>query len=142
MGNVKKMQIELQDLEKELEDAKAQLQICEDDHDKYLKTYRLQYLGYRQNINRLQEKILKIKTENKLLTMHYTNGVFVYNGGSYVIKRERIESIFTTDRIHPSVQIDYKPIGTSKVSCIEIPCGDVEQMELVYQTVRKILLGV
>jgi restriction endonuclease S subunit len=103
---------------------------------------------------RLQE--IEQDTNNKIATMQYTNGVFVYNGESHVIKRERVETITTKipealddydytyvrDMLLFTVEITYKPIGTAMRNTITIQCGNAAQVDQVYQTVRKILLGV
>jgi uncharacterized protein (UPF0216 family) len=95
-----------------------------------------------------QQELKRLQTEELIQTMSYVNGVFMFNGETHVIKRERVERIvkhvseYMYENTKCSVILEYKPNNTTRVNEICIPCANETQADTVYQTVRKIILGV
>lgn len=132
MGKIKKMEQELIDLKEQREEI---IQEREKAEKEYYKIRREK----QDQVNELDRKITEIEAATKLITMSYKDNIFTYNGETHIIKKERIESI---KKYYSNIHINYKPIGTSRVNTINIEAGTVEQTDIAYNTIRKILLGV
>lgn len=139
VGKIKNMQQELIDLKEERKEITQQMELDKVAHDKSYKEY-YKIRGEKQDqIRELDKKISEIESVTRLIAMSYRDNIFTYNGETHIIKKERIESI---RKYSTRINIEYKPIGTSRVNTITIETGTEEQTDKAYMNIRKILLGV
>ena len=133
------MEQELIDLKEQREEVAEELVSIQAAKEEANKVYYKIRTEKQNQIRELDKKISEIEAATKLNTISYRDNIFTYNGETHIIKRERIESI---KKYYSNININYKPVGTSRVNTININTGTEEQTDTAYKTVRKILLGV